>query len=234
MSETYMTGQFSLQAEQEQDFLHASTLFALDIAQALKTMDFEKYLQLSSTPFADSPAPYITENFEIAKLYMAVHAADCLRAVNENGLPSSITENLKKKAFSQIAAAHSIQDLGDSITELLHELGDTFRRHSVCSYSYLVQRAIEYIYSRRFQPLTCSMVADYLRAERTNLSRRFHQETGVTMNDFIHSTKMDLAETLIHGRNYSLREICDLLGYSNYSYFSKLYKKYKHCPPSKG
>ena len=229
-----MTGQFSLQAEQEQDFLHASTLFALDIAQALKTMDVEKYIQLSSAPFTDSLNPYITENFEIAKLYMAVHAADCLRAVNENGLPSGITENLKKKAFSQIAAAHSISDLGNSITELLRELGEAFRKHAVCSYSYLIQRAIEYIYSRRFQPLTCSLVADYLQADRTHLSRQFHKETGVTMNDFIHSTKMDLAEALIHSRNYSLREICDLLGYSNYSYFCKLYKKYKHSPPSKG
>ena len=118
--------------------------------------------------------------------------------------------------------------------KLLEELADSYQKFSVISYSYLVQRAIEYIYTQRFQPLTCSMVADFLHAERTNLSRRFHQETGVTMNDFIHSTKMDLAESLIHSRNYSLREICDLLGYSNYSYFCKLYKKYKHCPPSKG
>lgn len=177
---------------------------------------------------------YVTENFEIAKLYMAVNVANCILAVCANGLPANITENLKKEAFFKIADSHCLEDLSSLMDELLGKLAKTYQKFSVSSYSYLVQRAIEYIYSRRFQPLTCSMVADYLRVERTNLSKRFHQETGVTMNDFIHSTKMDLAETLIHGRNYSLREICDLLGYSNYSYFSKLYKKYKHCPPSKG
>ena len=41
----------------------------------------------------------------------------------------------------------------------------------------------------------------------------------------------DAAEALILGRGYSLTEISDLLGYSSYSYFSRVYKKYKHCLP---
>lgn len=92
-----MTGQFVLQSEQEHDFLRTSTLLSIEIAQTLRTMDLKKYRELITAPFIKELSPYITENFEITKLYMAVYVADCIRAVCANGLPANITENLKKK-----------------------------------------------------------------------------------------------------------------------------------------
>ena len=83
----------------------------------------------------------------------------------------------------------------------------------------------------------------HLGVERTHLSRQFHQETGLTITDYIHTVKTDAAEALILGRGYSLTEISDLLGYSSYSYFSRVYKntstacrgkpadKSQHLPP---
>ena len=233
MEQQYITGQLSLQAEQEHDFLHSSTKLALELAQSLETMDLDKYQELNASPFVDVLEPYVTENFEILKLYLAVHVADCIRAVCEHGLPANITENLKKAAFSRIVAARRREDLGEIMKDLLKDLASSYRKYSVNAYSFLVQRAIEYMHTQRFQPLTPGSVAEYLQVERTNLSKRFHQETGMTMTDYIHTMKMDLADSMIRSRNYSLREICDLLGYSNYSYFCQLYKKYKHCLPGK-
>lgn len=234
MDNQYMTGQFILQAEQEHDFLKTSTRYALEITQILKSHDLQQYKALSSSPFMDTLSPYITENFEVMKLYVAVHAADCIRTVCQSGLPANITENLKKMAFSQIAEAKTQKDLGDLMDLLLQKLADAYKKYAVGSYSYNVQRAIEYMQTQRFQPLSPGSVAEYLKVERTNLSKRFHKETGMTMTDYIHTMKMDLAEELIHGRNYSLMEVCDLLGYGNYNYFCKLYKKYKHRLPSQG
>lgn len=234
MTSQYLPGQLSLQAEQRHDFLRSATLFSLELTQILATMDTKKYHELRAEAFAKELDLYIIEDFEILKLYMAAHVTDCIRAFCKNGLPANITENYKKQAFVKIVAAQNHEDLTKMIDQLFEELSSSYQKYAVNKYSYLIKRAIEYIQTQRFQPLSPGSVAEYLHVERTHLSKRFHKETGVTMTNYIHTMKMDLAENMIQSRTYSLQEICDLLGYSNYSYFCKLYKKYKKYPPSQG
>lgn len=95
-----------------------------------------------------------------------------------------------------------------------------------------IQCAIEYIHTQRFQPLSTSDVAGYLNVEQTNLSKRFSKEAGMTVTNYIHTLKTDLAHTLILRRTFSLMEISDMLGYGSYHYFCKVFKKYQHCLPS--
>ncbi|MFQ7263326.1 MAG: helix-turn-helix domain-containing protein [Lachnospiraceae bacterium] len=69
--------------------------------------------------------------------------------------------------------------------------------------------------------------------ERTSLSRQFHREIGRTLTEYIHGAKMEEAEKLIVSHQYSLVAIANMLGYSSYRYFAKVYKKYRHCPPQR-
>lgn len=232
MKNDYLSDQISLETEQEQDFLKSSQLLAIQIAQALQQRDMRRYKDLASSPFIETLAPYITGNFDILKLYIAVHVADCIRSASYNGVPSNLTENLKKRAFVEITKARCNTDLLRIMDNLLKGLAENYQKYAANRYSSSVQRAIEYIHSQRFQPLFANDVANHLHLERTNLSRRFHLETGMTMTEYIHTVKTNLAEELIHSRNYSLMEISDLLGYSSYNYFCKVYKKYKRRLPS--
>lgn len=232
MKSDYLSDQISLETEQEHDFLKLSNLLAVQMAHTLQQQDKSKYKDLTSSPFIETLSPYITGNFDVLKLYVAVHAADCIRAANYNGLASNITENLKKQAFVKITKARCQSDLINVMEDLLEGLAKDYQKYAANRYSPSIQRAIEYIHSQSFQPLFARDVAGYLHVDRTNLSKHFHLETGMTMTDYIHTVKTDLAEELIHSRTYSLLEISDLLGYSSYSYFCKVYKKYKHCSPS--
>ena len=83
------------------------------------------------------------------------------------------------------------------------------------------------IHDLKMQPITPGKIAQLISVERTYLSKRFHEETGQTMQDYIHSIKIEMAETLIAERNYTLTEIADLLGYSSYTQFSRVYRKYR-------
>ncbi len=54
----------------------------------------------------------------------------------------------------------------------------------------------------------------------------FKKETGKTVVSYINEKKMQFAEELILKGEMSLESISEYLGYSNYNYFSRLYKKY--------
>ena len=232
MNNDYLSDQMFLETEQGQDFSRTVHEFSLQMTQALQEFDIEKYKALTASAFAGTVTPYVEGDFEVLKLYMAVHAADCIRSANFSGVPSMLTENLKKQAFVQIVRAKTQKELTVVLDQLLEDLAEAYKKYGVGSYSPTIRQALEYIHSRRFQPLSAGDVARHLYVERTSLSKRFHRETGQTITDYIHTMKMDAAEEMIHSRNYSLLEVSDLLGYSSYNYFCKVYKKYKHCAPS--
>jgi YesN/AraC family two-component response regulator len=55
---------------------------------------------------------------------------------------------------------------------------------------------------------------------------------GQTITEYIHKVKMDFAVQLMESRFYKLNEIAEVLGYPNYAYFSKVFKKF-YCETPK-
>lgn len=232
MKTDYVTTQHLLETEQEQDFMKDTLRFTSSLEELIRRGDFKNYKRLLQDSYVEILAPYTFTDIEIAKLYVAVHANDLTNALSDMGLPSNITENLKKEAFMQITKAGRIDDLRQISLNLVNHLEQEYKKYNLKHYSYTIQRAVDYIHTRRFQAVSTSSVAKYLDVEQTHLSKCFHEEVGMTLTDYVHTMKTDMAKTLILRRAFSLMEISDMLGYGSYHYFCKVFKKYQHCLPS--
>jgi YesN/AraC family two-component response regulator len=232
MKTDYVTTQHLLETEQEQDFMKDTLRFTSSLEETIRRGDFKNYKRLLQDSYVEILAPYTFTDIEIAKLYVAVHANDLTNALSNTGLPSNITENLKKETFMQITKAGRIDDLRQISLNLVNHLEQEYKKYNLKHYSYTIQRAVEYIHTRRFQAVSTSSVAKHLDVEQTHLSKCFHEEVGMTLTDYVHSMKTDMAKTLILRRCYSLMEISDMLGYGSYHYFCKVFKKYQHRLPS--
>ena len=68
-------------------------------------------------------------------------------------------------------------------------------------------------------------IAEKLHFSRTWLSRKFHEETGIPLSDFIRIKKTEEAQRLLRYTDKSLREISVYLGYSSQSHFQTVFKK---------
>lgn len=62
--------------------------------------------------------------------------------------------------------------------------------------------------------------------KRTYLCNLFMRETGMTVNHYIASAKMDEAKRLMRVTHKSIAEIAECLGFSSQSCFQKVFKKY--------
>ena len=88
-----------------------------------------------------------------------------------------------------------------------------------------VLKAIQYIEGHIFEQISLSALADNLGLSREYTSSLFSEKMGMTLSQFINRQKMRRAKEMILDREMSLEEIAHALGYENYGYFSRTFKK---------
>lgn len=57
------------------------------------------------------------------------------------------------------------------------------------------------------------------------LMRTFKKSTGVSILEFITGERLWLAKELLINTNYPINRVADMVGYGNYSYFTKIFKR---------
>ena len=90
-----------------------------------------------------------------------------------------------------------------------------------------------YILHHLSEPITTSAIADALYMSRGYLCEKFKKESGVTITDFILSTKTDEAKRLLTITDKSISAIGEFLGFSSQSHFNNTFKKYEGITPKK-
>ena len=94
-----------------------------------------------------------------------------------------------------------------------------------------VRRAMEYIRWNIDRDLSRTDIAEAIFLNPEYLSRLFKRETGSTLNDYIVAEKMRAAQALLGDTNIPVSIIATKVGYSNFSYFSQVFKKYTNLSP---
>lgn len=90
-----------------------------------------------------------------------------------------------------------------------------------------------YILHHLSEPITTSALADALYMSRGYLCEKFKKDSGVTISDFILSTKTDEAKRLLTITDKSISAIGEYLGFSSQSHFNNTFKKYEGITPKK-
>ena len=73
--------------------------------------------------------------------------------------------------------------------------------------------------------ITLNDVSKYANLSKEYTASIFKREMGLTVTDYINEQKLLLAKDIIKRNNMSLTDVAASLGFENYSYFSKLFKK---------
>ena len=95
----------------------------------------------------------------------------------------------------------------------------------------LVIDVANYIQHHLSEPITAEEIAKELYLSRPYLSRKFIEETGESLTDFILKEKTEEAKRLLRYSDKTLTAISNYLGFSSQSHFSRVFKKYALCTP---
>ena len=95
-----------------------------------------------------------------------------------------------------------------------------------------VQSCCDYIELHADEKLTLSEIAKRVGYTDYYLSRKFKQETGFSINDYIKIVKIERAKTMLLASDMSIQEICDQLNFGSRSFFAEIFKEIAGIPPA--
>ena len=93
------------------------------------------------------------------------------------------------------------------------------------AYSKHVTSTMQYIRDHLNEELNLSGIASYVCLNASYLSALFHEETGMTVMDYIQECRVEWAENLLRFSDYSILEISNITSFSSQSYFGAVFRK---------
>ena len=174
-------------------------------------------------------------------------AAEQLRQIKNTFIVSvTLASRAAIRGGMDVEDAFSLSDAYIQKCELLNHPDQitNLQFHMILEYAQKVERirhskrpgklAIDvanYIQHHLSEPITAEDIAKELYLSRPYLSRKFIEETGESLTNFILKEKTEEAKRLLRYSDKSLTAISNYLGFSSQSHFSRVFKKYANCAP---
>lgn len=92
-----------------------------------------------------------------------------------------------------------------------------------------IQKRISRCYA---EPLNLHLLANAFCISVSYLQHTFKAQTGYTIIDYMNRTRIDNAAALLRETDRHISEIAEAVGFSDYNYFSRVFKKYKNVTPT--
>lgn len=99
------------------------------------------------------------------------------------------------------------------------------------NYSKTIKKSIEYIHKNYKQHISLQDISNYVFLSHEYFSRLFKEEVGENFSYYLTNYRMKKAEKLIKNTDMKISQIAMEVGYTNASYFSRSYKKFKGISP---
>jgi len=156
----------------------------------------------------------------------------CRVAAKRGGVHPVYIHEISDKFAILIERAPNLPYLNKLIGIMLHEYCDLVKEYSTRQYSELVKKAVEYIRLNIDSPLTLHDLADSIHVNPSHLSRKFKQETGQNITDFINIKKVESAKLYLQIGQNTITDVAFIVGFNDVNYFSRVFKKVTSLTPS--
>ena len=110
---------------------------------------------------------------------------------------------------------------------------DLFASLNYSTHNQHVISTLRYINDHITDPLSLNDVCREVHLSKEYTSRIFKKEMNMTVTDYIIRQKLALAKDMLASDDLSLRDIAERIGYREYNYFSRLFKKHYGVSPVK-
>ena len=147
-----------------------------------------------------------------------------------HGTLEDIYMNGQNYHYQTVTQIHSIRQTKQWFLDFSSIFFDQFFINFKSAGSDILQKVFTYIENNIHQPIQLTKTAKSIGISEAYLSSFFKREMGQNFITYVNSRKMELAkEMLLEG--VPAYQVSESLGFDNYSYFSKVFKKYTDSTP---
>lgn len=126
------------------------------------------------------------------------------------------------------------------------EVTKSFKKTNDFHYDELIEKIIDgigsqadyiefvkkYVWMHYMNEISLNEIAEILRLSRSYLSTLFKKEVGLSFTQYLIDFRLNRAIEIIQKESLPLTNVAEMVGYPNYSQFSKMFKKHKGLSPT--
>lgn len=167
-----------------------------------------------------------------AKLSASTYTTLCVRAAMEGGLSPEIAYALGDGYLQRVERSQTTAQLASLNKQMYHNFVHAVHDDRMKSgLSEIVKHTVDYIETHLEQALSIEMLAQIAGYSRYYLSRKFSEEMGSSIGEFIREARIQQAKVMLIGTDQSLQDISDHLQFCSRSHFAISFKKVTGVTP---
>lgn len=117
--------------------------------------------------------------------------------------------------------------------EICHKYCLLVKNYANPDYSRQTKELIDYIRLHLEEELSLHYLAEHFHKNPSFLSHTFSKETGISLTKYIHQTRITEAVRLFNTTDFSVSDVAIMVGYQDFSYFSKIFSSQIGMSPRK-
>ena len=170
-------------------------------------------------------------DFEYARQALRLGVTEYLLKPVDFHQLSLALETVKKKLDSKNKEKGYIREMEQEIRrQRIFQEDFPFRPEAVGEQG---DRIVRYVKEHYAERISLTDLSEKYELSCTYLNSKFKAETGYTFLDFLNRYRISQAVKLLKKKEYRVYEIAEMVGFSDYKYFIKVFKKYVGCSPAK-
>lgn len=167
-----------------------------------------------------------------ARVSTIVFCSIVCRAAIEGGLSPEEAYSLGDAYIQSALNAHTI----DETSTICMSMYDDFvrrvhRTRENPKYSQPIQRCCNYIEMNLDRNIHAQELADMVGYSVTYFTRRFREETGFGISDYVKAARIERAKILLETSENSVQEISEMLGFTTRNYLTKCFREITGMTP---
>jgi AraC-like DNA-binding protein len=153
------------------------------------------------------------------------------RAAVEAGADPTELLGRNYRSLTELASIHDEQALTHWLTHVLERQMDAIRSHRVYPNTVLLGKALAFMRDHVAEDLNRAEVARNSGLSSSHFSRLIKEKLGRTFTDLLRQYRVDQAKRLLRRTTHSLADIAGEAGFSDQSYFTKVFQRYTGMTP---
>lgn len=169
--------------------------------------------------------------FSMRTLLYSANTLFC-RAAHDMNIHPLFCDEVSTRFARKLESCISVHQLSSVYMEMIHDYCELCRDKSALGYSANTRKAMNYVQMNINQSLTPNSIAQNVGFSLSYLSRRFKEETGITLSQYINQQRVIVARRLLKYTSMPIREVAEHCGVFDWNYFTKIFRDEVGCTPT--
>lgn len=135
-------------------------------------------------------------------------------------------------AYQAMRQFDTLAEIKNWVLMILLEFANEFSVSQARLHDPLIQKAVEFITANIFNKVAAEDVCRHIGYSSSYFSKYFRQKTNLNLRDYILDLKITCAQEQLKSNDHSPKEVAIMLGYEEYSSFSRAFKARTGFSPS--